>query len=140
MKEKINEKKGISLAALVCTIAVAVIILSAVTVSYSNIINTTKKREFANEIYTIQKMVEEYYFKNNKYPISDSATNEIDLYELGVNEVKRGLKKDGEENDIYVVDETTGKVTYKKGEKIGGKIYNSLEDYDNELKKELGFK
>lgn len=139
-KIDINLKKGITSVSVVATIAIMLILLSGITVSVSEIVNSTKKKRFASEIYSIQKMVEEYYFKNNKYPIADTLTNEIDLYELGVNEVSRGLKKNNDTSDIYVVDEGTGEVKYIKGVKIGGKEYYSLEDNDGELKKELGFK
>lgn len=142
MNKKIEKKEGISLVALICTIVVGLIILSTVVFSFNNILNSTKKKEFANEIYTIEKMVEEYKFKNETYPIiseTEGTINELDLYELGVNETKRGRKEKGED-DIYTVDVTTGKVTYKKGVKIGSITYYNLDDNNQELRKELGLK
>lgn len=142
MNKKIEKKEGISLVALICTIVVGLIILSTVVFSFNNILNSTKKKEFANEIYTIEKMVEEYKFKNEIYPIiseTEGTTNELDLYELGVNETKRGRKEKGED-DIYTIDVTTGKVTYKKGVKIGSITYYNLDDNNQELRKELGLK
>lgn len=142
MNKKIEKKEGISLVALICTIVVGLIILSTVVFSFNNILNSTKKKEFANEIYTIEKMVEEYKFKNEIYPIiseTEGTTNELDLYELGVNETKRGKKEKGED-DIYTIDVTTGKVTYKKGVKIGSITYYNLDDNNQELRKELGLK
>lgn len=128
MKRIILKKNGVTLTALVSLIIIMGIITGTVVVSFNNIYITTKKKEFANELYTIQKMAEEYKFKNGKYPIKDTGTNEIDLYELGVNEVKQGLRKDGDADDIYTIDDTTGKIRYKKGVKIGGTSYYQLED------------
>lgn len=142
MNKKIEKKEGISLVALICTVVVGLIVLSTVVCSFKNILNSTKKKEFANEIYTIEKMVEEYKFKNETYPIiseTEGTINELDLYELGVNETKRGRKEKGED-DIYTVDVTTGKVTYKKGVKIGSITYYNLDDNNQELRKELGLK
>lgn len=126
MKRKID-KSGINLAALICLVVVMALIISTITLSFNNIYISTKKKEFANEIYTIQKMVEEYHFKYGKYPIVSEDTKELDLYELGVNETNRGRKSKGND-DIYVVNEENGKVTYQKGVNIGGKTYYTLED------------
>lgn len=126
MKRIILKKNGVTLTALVSLIIIMGIITVTVVVSFNNIYITTKKKEFANELYTIQKMAEEYKFKNGKYPIKDTGTNEIDLYELGINEVKQGLRKD--DDDIYTIDEITGKIRYKKGVNIGGTSYYQLED------------
>ena len=155
-------KKGISLVALVCTMAVTLILLVTIGVSFNNIYQSTKKKEFANEIYSIQKLVEDYYFRNNKYPILNGSINidlsmldleanqfiaetrnltdtitlkPIDLYEAGVQETNRGQQKNGNVKDIYLVSEKTGIVYYLKGEEIGSKIYYALND---ELKREIG--
>ena len=144
---KKNNKKGVSLVALVATIFIMLIIAGTVTVSFSNIYNSTRKKEFANEIYSIQKLVDQYYFRNNEYPVKEGTTttvsinganlslSEIDLYELGANETNRGQRKEGNNDDVYLVSEETGKVYYKKGWKIGDNTYYNLTD---ELKKELG--
>ncbi len=156
------KKKGISLVALVCTMAVTLILLVTIGVSFNNIYQSTKKKEFANEIYSIQKLVEQYNFRNNKYPILNSSIEvdlstldlganqflaetrdltatitlrPLDLYEAGVQETNRGQQKDGDIKDIYLVSEKTGNVYYLKGEEIGNKIYYALND---ELKKEIG--
>ena len=157
--KKIN-KKGITLIVLVTTIMVALILITTIIVSYNSIKQSTRKKEFAREIYTLQKVIEQYEFMNNKYPIKDEQTvnllgidsefrnqfsseegfsknsitlNHIDLYEAGVDNISRGLKYSGE-NDIYLFSKNTEKVYYLKGEKIGNDIYYTLTD---ELKKQI---
>lgn len=162
MKNKNYAKKGITLAVLVVTIIITMILVSAIVVSYDSIKNSTKKKEFAKEIYSIQNLVDAYKFKNEKYPVTTNVTfsiatienedkiqfinepgyssNEvvfrvIDLYEVGIESTTRGTQKNANTNDMYVVSENTGKVFYLKGEEIGDKVYYTLSD---ELKKEIG--
>ena len=151
-------KKGITLLVLMVTLTTLMIIFTAITLAYTNISNSTKQREFAKEIYEIQKLVDQYYFLNNKYPVSKFNESfsldlnsipvnsrvqfekepgyasflielrEIDLYEAGAQEVNRGLKANSDSTDIYAVSEKTGIVYYIKGQKIGREKYFTLND------------
>ncbi|MDD3304139.1 MAG: hypothetical protein PHP54_04400 [Clostridia bacterium] len=155
---KYCDKKGITLLILMITITTLMIIFTAITLAYTNISNSTKQREFAKEIYEIQKLVDQYHFMNNKYPISKGTTpflldlysvpvnsrvqfdkepnyatftielREIDLYEIGAEEVNRGTKSGADSGDIYAVSESTGIVYYIKGQKIGRNKYFTLTD------------
>lgn len=157
-----KNKKGISLVALICTIAITLMLVVTIGISFNNIYQSTLKKEFANEIYSIQKLVDQYYFKNNKYPtlagsvdidlssleygadqfvaetrlLTETITlKPLDLYEAGVQETNRGQGRDDDNKDIYLVSEKTGVVYYLKGEEIGNKTYYALND---ELKREIG--
>lgn len=142
-----NKKNGINLMALICIVFVLLILAGTLVVSFNNVFISTKEKEFANEIYSIQKLVDQYYFKNAEYPVKgedisfvEQFTNtpvtgkELDLYEADVNEAKRGKRSNSDEEDIYIVSET-GVVYYMKGEKIGKNVYYTLTD---DLKKQLG--
>lgn len=162
MKSKTYKKEGMTLAILVVTIIIMMILISAIVVSFNSIKTSTRKKEFAKEIYTVESLVEKYKFEHEEYPVNDSKTfslatinstdkvqfiNEpgyatnlvdfkvIDLYEAGVENITRGIKKNSNENDVYVLSLTTGKVFYLNGEKIGDDTYYTLTD---ELKKEIG--
>lgn len=143
-------KKGINLVALVCVIFVLIILAGTIVVSFNNIYISTKKKEFANEIYNVQKLVDQYYFKNGEYPVKGNdiyfdlslvddvktefiPTKEVDLYEAGVEESNRG-QKNISEDDIYIVS-NSGVIYYKLGQKIGDETYYTLTD---DLKKHLG--
>ncbi len=144
-----SKRKGITIITLILTVLMMVILASVVIVSYNNILVSTQKKEFANEIYTIQKLVDNYKFMNNKYPVKsgevtpsslnssfqgESGTySELDLYEAGVEETSKGLGTTS--SDIYVVADNTGKVYYVSGYEIGGNIYYTLTD---DLKKSVG--
>ena len=139
-----SRRKGITIITLILTALMMVILASVVIVSYNNILVSTQKKEFANEMYTIQKLVD-----NNKYPVKsgevtpsslnssfegESGTySELDLYEAGVEETSKGLGTTS--SDIYVVANNTGKVYYVGGYEIGGNIYYTLTD---DLKKSVG--
>lgn len=156
MKEK---KKGISLLVLSITIVIMIILASTIIVSYSNILQDTLKKDFASEIYSIEKLAQEYYFMNQEYPVSDpyilslSSIQEefryqfakekieedritlypIDLIQCGVENIKRGHRTT--EKDLYAISKTTGKVYYIDGITIEQIKYYTLTD---ELKNSIG--
>ena len=151
---KLSYKKGITFISILATIVVIMILIGAVVISANNLIPETIDKKFANEIYTIQKKVEEYNFKNSTYPVEDVNINytipdgyqeqfngetiqnstvvlkPINLAKADIEDSYYGNKQDGED-DIYVVSETTGKVYYLKGYKgnskdTKGKVYYTL--------------
>ena len=71
-------KKGISMIALLITIAVFLILLTVITISSDKIINNTKKKQFAREIYEVQNLVDKYKYEKEEYPytILDDNTKE----------------------------------------------------------------
>lgn len=148
------KKRGITLLALITTIVIALILISTVVISYDDIIDNTKKRDFAMEVYTLRQQLLDYEFMNSTYPLRQEITldlnnipidsqnqfsdepgydsksivlSTIDLYKAGVNEVSRGLKAEGE-NDIYAFSTATKKVYYIMGQEIGNTIYYTLTD------------
>ena len=153
-------KRGISLAALVATITIMIILVSTVVMAGNNMYNNVKKSNFLKEINSIQESVNAYLDKNpNEYPIlnnlvidlsnvsdenkaqfsqnrEDITNNMVSLYEIdyekiGYNNLKYGNKKQGT-NDVYVLSTTTGKVYYSKGFKVGSEvIYTSTVDVVN---------
>lgn len=165
MIKKINTKKGISIIVLLITIAVILILLTAITFSADTLISNTKKRQFAKEIYEVQKVVDKYKYENDDYPYiiendekkvfninvenideqfvgEEILNNTVTLYPIelsktGVQNLSRGTKNDNNENDVYALSDKTGKVYYVKGFKVGRDIYYTL---TNELKKLIGVK
>ncbi|MDO4282950.1 MAG: hypothetical protein Q4D02_04860 [Clostridia bacterium] len=157
--KNLNKKSGISLMVLAITVVIMIVIASTILVSYNNIIEDTLKKDFASEIYSIQKLVDQYYFINGRYPITSQYILDIDtidekfrfefeeervennsiklsiidLKECDVENSKRG-KKDTD-NDIYVVSEKTGIIYYIKGAKFDDFVYYTLTD---DLKREIG--
>lgn len=163
---KRNKKYGISLVSLVFTILIILILITTIVVSFDNVYVATKRKDFANEIYNIQKLVEMYHFRNNVYPTSsndeyvyvdlsklnneeqEQFANEtqqadskiilkrLDLYEAGVEESKNG-HGNLDNKDIYCVSEDTGIVYYIKGKEYENKVYYTLTE---DLKEQLGLK
>lgn len=143
---------------LMITVVVIVILASTTIVSYNNIVEDTLKRDFASQIYSVQKLVEQYYFMNDEYPITEEyilnmdsidpkynfefekETVEngviifyvIDLNKCDVQEIKRGKRETNE--DIYVVSKETGIVYYIDGIEINNiKYYTLTDDLRNEI-------
>lgn len=158
MLNRLNRKSGISLIVLSITIIVMIILASTTIISYNGILEDTLKKDFANEIYSIQKLVGSYKFLNGEYPILDEYVlnmdkieenyrfefeNEsivdgniklyvIDLNKCDVQNVKRGNKKN--DKDIYVVSKDTGIVYYIDGVVINNmKYYTLTSDLKNEI-------
>ncbi len=157
-----NNKNGITFLILVITIVFVLILASTITISFNNIVRSTNKKEFANEINTLQKVIDQYKFMNGKYPVvseeiilslndmnigelkqftdepgyknKEVVLKQINLVEAGVDNITRGVKREYDELDIYTVSESTGKVYYLKGEKFSGIRYFTLTD---ELKESL---
>lgn len=155
MFKNIN-KKGVTLVILAVTIIVALILLSTIIVSYDKIKVSMNKRSFAQEIYTIQKLCDEYRFKNNSFPtVSESPyffveakakapeqfsseedneeLYEIDLAKIGVENVSRGIKDS--DNDVYVISKKTNIVYYLEGFEVRDEIYYTLTEELNNLLK-----
>lgn len=149
-----KRKQGITIALLVGTVVILLIIVSAITVSYANIKDTTNKREFAKEIYTIGTLLEKYRFEKGTYPEKGEFTldlnsingnsrdqfatepsyasntillSKLDLASMDVETVNRGMEKEGN-TDIYAVSKSTGNIYYIQGEKIGNTVYYTLTD------------
>ena len=150
-----NNKKGISVAALSVAAIVIITLASVITVSLVGNYNESKKIEFAQELNMIKLVVDNYYYENGTYPVTDkqltlsNLSNEIkqsqffeevevdgqyifnvlDLNLVNINSLKYGTGKDGL-YDAYVVSNNTGNIYYAKGLKIGNKTYYTL---NNEL-------
>lgn len=146
-------KKGISLIALMATIAILMILISTVTISAISISNNSKKNAFAIELSLIQESVDSYKIRNNgEYPTTNTIvlnvssvdekvkerefSNEnivdgkillqkLDYEKIGITSLKYGNMTEGED-DVYAVSTTSGKVYYVRGLKIGGKVYFTL--------------
>ena len=152
--KNIKNKRGITFLILVFTIAIAVIIVSTITIAFSHVLDSTNKKEYANEINTVQKVIDQYKFLNNKYPVYEAdlkyslfnfpmyekrqfvdeegyddnevILKEINLFEAGIDNVTRGVKRKSESLDTYAVSEKTGRVYYLKGEKYDDVTYYTL--------------
>ena len=144
--------KGMSLIALITTIIIGIMIISTVVISYNNIKDDTDKKEFAKEIYSLNKLMYDYNLLNGSYPIGADInfdlTNltdqnqfametadvdniillkKIDLTKLGVEDIARGNKEYSPiENDVYAFSLATKKIYYLKGVKIGKTTYYTL--------------
>ena len=102
-------KKGISMIALLITIAVFLILLTVITISSDKIINNTKKKQFAREIYEVQNLVDKYKYEKEEYPytILDDNTNEsmsIDITDDLTDQFDKEGVKEGDKVELYTID------------------------------------
>lgn len=145
-------KKGISLIALLVSVAVISILITTITLSGLGTSNNAKKMAFGAEIKMLKNSIDAYLTKNQgEYPVSDIIMldvsqvtdvskaqfsdedindNKIVFYQIDYNKISIGNLKYGNltdgENDIYVVSKKTGKVYYAKGVEIGGVTYYTV--------------
>lgn len=102
-------KKGISMIALLITIAVFLILLTVITISSDKIINNTKKKQFAREIYEVQNLVDKYKYENEEYPYTnlDDNTKEsmsIDITDDLTDQFDKEGVKEGDKVELYTID------------------------------------
>lgn len=146
-------KDGMTFLTVMVAVVIMLIFASTVTIAAVNISNNSKKNKFATEIAFVQESVNNYFDKNNEYPIEESvnvnlasvnsndktqfeseenySTNvitlyKIDLSKLGKIEVVYGNGTNAQ--DIYAVSKTTGKVYYLEGVQVSGTTYFTLTD------------
>lgn len=151
-------KKGISMIIFVIAIVMVLVLVTAVTTSYTTIINSTKIREYGNELNSLQKAVDEYELLNGEYPVKqeyslnldliNTTSKEtqfgkssgimefyiIDLEKLGVTKLNRGIPINIDTMDAYAISKDNGKVYYLAGVEIDENWYYTLVD---EIKEKL---
>ena len=102
-------KKGISMIALLITIAVFLILLTVITISSDKIINNTKKKQFAREIYEVQNLVDKYKYEKEEYPYTILDDNTKESMSIGITDDltdqfdKEGVKE-GDKVELYTID------------------------------------
>ena len=102
-------KKGISMIVLLITIAVFLILVTVVTISSNKILNNTKKKQFAREIYEVQNLVDKYKYEKEEYPytILDDNTKEsmsIDITDDLTDQFDKEGVKEGDKVELYTID------------------------------------
>lgn len=146
-----QNKKGITLMAVVLIVIVMGILLSFTVIGIDGLIERTKAGSFASELKQIEYLVGEYKKRNNnklkfteveldtstlssEFIATLSQENIVDgkvvLYKVNLVAIDavnslRGQKEYGED-DIYLVSDTTGIVYYKKGYEYSGNVYYSV--------------
>ena len=147
-------KKGITFLTVVVAVIIMMIFATTITIAVVNVVNDSNKTKFATEIAYVQESVDNYYNKNNEYPVSESINvdlqnvkasdivqfvdedkvdNSVVMYQidrslLGNIETTYGNSTEEDSNDIYAVSKKTGKVYYLKGVKAGNTTYFTLTD------------
>lgn len=156
-----NKKEGISIIILVIIILVIGMLTSMIVISTKGMLQETDAREFASELKQLEYLVkqskilndnENLNFVGRTIAVSDLSSEQkkqmreeigegatqITLYEIDYDAVDvastmYGKKANEDENDVYVVSNTTGKVYYLKGYKWEGKTYYTLTSELNKL-------
>lgn len=158
-----SNKSGISLAILVVSIIVLLILTSTIVISTSNVNDTAKLTTFANNLSKIQEYTTNYYISNNLMPClneimtinellsisnnSDILLEEItsnkdldtdfytiDLSKINLTTIPYGFKEHGP-NDIFVVSYPSMNVYYAAGITTQYTTYFSLTDKITRAKK-----
>lgn len=129
-KEKIKSNKGITMVALVTTIIIMLILLG-VSINGINISNNAVPyNNMVADITLLEEKLLLYYNRYKEIPKTEMAKQidgvqyyEIDLSKLENLTLNYGIKYDGDEEDIYLVNDNL-KVYYLKGIQKSGTIYH----------------
>lgn len=130
-KEKIKSNKGITMVALVTTIIIMLILLG-VSINGINISNNAVPyNNMVADITLLEEKLLLYYNRYKEIPKTEMAKQidgvqyyEIDLSKLENVTLNYGIKYDGDEEDIYLVNDNL-KVYYLKGIQKSGTIYHN---------------
>lgn len=130
-KEKIKSNKGITMVALVTTIIIMLILLG-VSINGINISNNAVPyNNMVADITLLEEKLLLYYNKYKEIPKTEMAKQidgaqyyEIDLSKLENVTLNYGVKYNGDEEDIYLVNDNL-KVYYLKGIQKSGTIYHN---------------
>lgn len=130
-KEKIKSNKGITMIALVTTIIIMLILLG-VSINGINISNNAVPyNNMVADITLLEEKLLLYYNRYKEIPKTEMAKQidgvqyyEIDLSKLENLTLNYGIKYDGDEEDIYLVNDNL-KVYYLKGIQKSGTIYHN---------------
>ncbi len=152
-----NKRKGVSLLAIVISVAIILAISGTAIFEYRQIVIKARKRELATDFYLMSKAIKDYEFINSKLPVTDKITISIpvgyeaqfkdepdldgdgrielkyvDYNKLNTEELVRGMQKNGTDFR-YAMSEWTDRLYYLKGENIEGNIYYTLTNDLSEL-------
>ena len=99
-----NNKKGISLIILVITIAIMIIIASAVIFISSDTTSNTRMAAFAMDLQQIKSAVEEYYLYNKELPIVNEGYTKTTLVaniENGSETLSEEIAANGDDEAVF---------------------------------------
>lgn len=144
----IKEEKGITLIALVITIAV-ILIIASITVPMSlERFEVNNVNKMISDLEVLKEEVSNYYIQHGKLPIleankynksqlkfeTDAGDNNnyyiIDLTAIGnisLNYGRKGYENPGDD-DVYIINEATRTIYYVKGIELDGEKYYRIED------------
>lgn len=129
-KEKIKSNKGITMVALVTTIIIMLILLG-VSINGINISNNAVPyNNMVADITLLEEKLLLYYNRYKEIPKTEMAKqiDGVQYYEIDLSKLKNitlnyGIKYNGDEEDIYLVNDNL-KVYYLKGVQKSGTMYH----------------
>ena len=130
IREKLKSKKGITLVALIITVIVLVILTSTIIRSVNVSNKVTEYNNMIADIKLLEDQILIYFNKYGELPITsvekqiyDETYYEIDLSKLKNITLNYGNKYEGDETDVYLVNDNLT-VYYLKGIESEGEIYH----------------
>lgn len=144
-----NAKRGITLVSALIIVVVLSVFTGATVISIDKIQENTNKKEFIREYKLVEAATKDYVMRSsgiigfkettfnlmnveasfrNQFEGEEIVNNTIDMYvidleKIGVINSTYGVKKDGDENDIYLLSKSTDRIYYKKGFEDNNNIY-----------------
>ncbi len=154
---KKSKEKGVTLIALVITVAVLAILAFTVTVNLQGFEDTKNKTRFEEDMRKLTEQVEQYYARNKTLPILNEYTNTsmfiasknvndsstywvLDIAKLGVDSLNFGRDyqtiKDmnntsadvSQYTNVYIINRGSHTIYYPRGVEYEGKIHYALEE------------
>ena len=150
-----SNKTGITIISIMIMIAVLLLISTIATVAVNTVIQNTFEKDYISEYNLVKAATSDYVMRNSgivdfdsteinmaninarylsQFEPADITSNKIACYvinleKIGVYNASYGTRKNGDNNDVYVLSKNTGTVYYKKGVESKGEIYYRPDGY-----------
>lgn len=133
MISRTRDQKGITVVALVITVAVLIVVTTTMVIGISSRYESQRLDKLSSDLRLLKDKVLIYYTENGNFPIIEETLQEESKYEIDLSKLdgltlNYGNKVGGDENDVYLIDITKGEISYKKGIDYKGQKYYKILD------------
>lgn len=132
MRSRMRDQKGITVVALVITVAVLIILTTTMVIGISSRYESQRLDKLSSDLKLLKDKVLIYYSENGNYPIVEGTLQEESKYEIDLSKLD-GLtlnygNKVGGDDDVYLIDIAKGEISYEKGIEYKGQRYYKILD------------
>ena len=144
-----KNNKGITLITLSITVVLMLILTTVISTGLNSFMETQKKSKFESDMKSLSEAVTQYFGGNKKLPVLDEFTGSLyniekagelnprdsnnpyyylDLSGMYIANLNYGNKKDGNDQDVYIINSGSQQIYYLDGISYDGKTHYTILD------------